>query len=385
MIVSSLKLRNWRNFRSSEISLSQRTFVLGANAAGKSNLLDVFRFLRDICSSQGGGLQSALQLRGGFSKVRCLSARQRPYIEIDITLKASSDSEDSWRYRLSITQEPRGFRRPIVEREEVYKNDERILKRPNADDDADPERLIQTHLEQVNDNVKFREISRFFGAITYLHLVPQLLRYADAISGRIIETDPFGQGFLERVAKTPERSQKSRLKRIEAALKIAVPNLRELKFERDEATGRPHLAALYEHWRPNAGWQQEDQFSDGTLRLIGLLWALLEDESLLLLEEPELSLNSGIVQQMAPLIYRMQRQRRRQVILSTHSVDLLSDKGIAPEEVVLLDTSGESTQAVNLSDLDEPYSLVKAGFSVGEAVLPKTIPRQIELFSTVSD
>lgn len=385
MFVSSLKVRNWRNFRSSQIDLSQRTFVLGANAAGKSNLLDVFRFLRDVCSAQGGGLQSALQLRGGFSKVRCLSARQRPYVEIDVELQASSEAENSWRYRLSITQETRGFRRPIVEREEVYKNGELILKRPNQDDIADPERLIQTHLEQVNNNVKFREISRFCGAITYLHLVPQLLRYADAISGRIIETDPFGQGFLERVAKTPERSQKSRLKRIESALKIAVPNLRELKFERDGATGRPHLAALYEHWRPNAGWQQEDQFSDGTLRLIGLLWALLEDDSLLLLEEPELSLNSGIVRQLAPLIYRMQRQRRRQVILSTHSVDLLSDKGIAPEEVVLLDTSGESTQAVNLPDLEEPYSLVKAGFSVGEAVLPQTTPRQIELFSSVPD
>jgi predicted ATPase len=385
LIVTHLSIKNWRNFRSSEIDLTDRTFVLGANAAGKSNLLDVFRFLRDVCTPQGGGLQKAIQSRGGLSKVRCLSARQNPHIEIDVTLKPTPDADESWRYILSIAQETRGFRRPIVQKEIVYKNDQKILERPDKDDTPDPERLIQTHIESVNNNVKFRDVARFFASTTYLHLVPQLLRYNDEIQGRTIETDPFGQGFLDRVAKTAPRSQKSRLNRIEHALKIAVPNLEQLKFERDEATGRPHLAALYKHWRANAGWQREDQFSDGTLRLIGLLWALLEDDALLLLEEPELSLNSAIVSKLAPLIYRLQRQRRRQVIISTHSVDLLSDPGIAAEEVILLDTSGEATKAVNLRDVSDSYQLVKSGFPISEAVLPKTAPAQIDLFAQVDD
>lgn len=385
MIVTHLAIRNWRNFRSSDVNLTSRVFVLGANASGKSNLLDVFRFLRDVCSPHGGGLQKAIQSRGGLSKVRCLSARQDPYIKIDVILKPTVEAAESWRYLLSIAQEQRGFRRPIVQREEVYKNDEKILERPDQDDRKDPERLIQTHIEQVNNNLNFRDIARFFSSTTYLHLVPQLLRFNDEIQGRTIETDPFGQGFLDRVAKTSPRSQRSRLSKIEKALKIAVPNLEQLKFERDETTGRPHLAALYKHWRANAGWQREDQFSDGTLRLIGLLWSLLEDDALLLLEEPELSLNSAIVAKLAPLIYRLQRQRRRQVILSTHSVELLSDPGIAAEEVILLDTSGEATRAVNLQESSDAYNLIKSGFPVSEAVLPKTTPAQIDLFATVDD
>tara|TARA_R110002167_G_scaffold14990_2_gene60266 strand:- start:964 stop:1821 length:858 start_codon:yes stop_codon:yes gene_type:complete len=282
---------------------------------------------------------------------------------------------------LAIGQEQRGYRRPLVDSEEVYKNGLLILQRPDRADREDPERLTQTHIEQVNDNVQFREIARFFGTVTYLHIVPQLLRFSDEIQGRTIETDPFGQGFLDRVAKTSPRSQKSRLSQIEKALKIAVPNLEQLKFERDASTGRPHLAALYSHWRPNAGWQREDQFSDGTLRLIGLLWSLLEDDSLLLLEEPELSLNSGIVAKLAPLIARLQRKRGRQVLISTHSIELLSDEGISPEEVIVLDTSGESTKAVNLSEMNEICDLVHSGFSIGEAVLPRTIPRQIGMFA----
>jgi predicted ATPase len=54
MYVTRLKLKNWRNFREVDVPLRERTFLLGPNAAGKSNLLDVFRFLRDIAKPAGG-------------------------------------------------------------------------------------------------------------------------------------------------------------------------------------------------------------------------------------------------------------------------------------------------------------------------------------------
>lgn len=382
MRITRLKLTNWRNFRDCEVSLAQRTMVLGANASGKSNFLDSLRFLRDVCSEDGGGIQRAISTRGGFSKVRCLAARRNPNIEFEVWLFDPSDGSE-WRYKLHLRQEQRGYRRPIVHEESARLNGRVIFNRPNKDDTADEERLTQSYIEQVSENKDFRPVARFFSGITYLHLVPQLLRYYDQIQGRTIETDPFGQGFLERVAKTSEKQQKARLKKIEAALKIAVPNLEQLRFSRDGATGRPHLEARYSHWRPNAGIQREDQFSDGTLRLIGLLWALLEDDSLLLLEEPELSLNASIVSRLAPLISRLQRQRKRQVILTTHSVDLLSDPGIAAEEVIVLDVTGETSKPINLPDLETEFNLVKNGFSIGEAVLPRTAPEQIDLLAKI--
>jgi hypothetical protein len=248
------------------------------------------------------------------------------------------------------------------------------LDRPNPDDLDDPQRLTQTYLEQIGSNAAFREVARFLQSVTYLHLVPQLLRYADQIQGRMIEDDPFGQGFLERVAKATEKTRRARLRVIEEALKIAVPQLQQLQFVRDTDTGRPHLQALYSHWRPNAGWQREDQFSDGTLRLLGLLWSLLDGDSLLLLEEPELSLNAGIVAQLAPLIHRVQRSRRRQVIISTHSDALLNEKGIDGREVLMLSPRGERTAVAVASDVEDVRALLEAGFSAGEAVLPRTKP-----------
>ena len=69
MIVSRIALKNWRNFRQVDVQLNERAFVVGPNASGKSNFLDAFKFLRDI-SKQGGGLQKAVNDRGGISGYR---------------------------------------------------------------------------------------------------------------------------------------------------------------------------------------------------------------------------------------------------------------------------------------------------------------------------
>lgn len=204
-----------------------------------------------------------------------------------------------------------------------------------------------------------------------------MLRYPDAFSGPGISEDPFGRSFLERITKTPERTRKSRLTKIENALRSAVPQLEHLNDTKDEM-GVPHLEAVYKHWRPNAGKQREDQFSDGTLRLIGLLWSLLETDSLLLLEEPELSLNAGIVRKLPPLIHRMQRQKKRQIILSTHSADLLEDEGIGGEEILLLTPSAEGTNITQASSIDNVRDLLEGGLSVAEAVLPLTKPSELD-------
>ena len=77
---------NWRNFRSVAVDLRDRMFIVGPNASGKSNFLDVFRFLRDIAKA-GGGLQKGIDDRGGVSTLRCFAARRDPSIKIRVELK----------------------------------------------------------------------------------------------------------------------------------------------------------------------------------------------------------------------------------------------------------------------------------------------------------
>jgi len=376
MIITHVLLKNWRNFRSVDVALTDRVFLAGPNASGKSNFLDVFRFLRDI-AKPGGGLQKAVSDRGGLSKLRCLAAREHPDVEIAVTLSEAANQELSWKYAIGIKQESRGYRQPYLAYERVWNRESQLLDRPDGDDATDSLRRTQTHLEQIGANSRFREIAKFFESVLYLHLVPQLVRHPEIYSGRGDPEDPFGQSFLERVVKTPQKVRRSRLKKIEGALLQAVPQIKGLIDVQDES-GIPHLEAVYEHWRPKGAKQREDQFSDGTLRLIGLLWSMLEGDSLLLLEEPELSLNPGIVRRLPSLLYRVQRQRKRQIILSTHSADLLSDRGIGGEEVLLLTPSVEGTRVEPSSSIKEVRDLLESGLSIAEAALPRTVPPALQ-------
>lgn len=378
MIISRLSLRNWRNFRSIDIDLSDRVFIVGPNASGKSNLLDAIRFLKDI-AKPGGGLQQAIVQRGGVSKIRCLAARKEPAVEIDVELKNGPDAA-AWRYQIGFTQQVRGYRQPILRYERVWRGTQQILDRPTKDDTEDVIRLTQTSLEQINSNSDFREISRFLDSIRYLHLVPQLLKHPEAFKGPGLAEDPFGKNFLELVARTPESTRRSRLKKIEDALRLAVPQLINLSDVKDK-TGIPHLEATYTHWRPGAGRQREDQFSDGTLRLIGLFWALLDGDAPLLLEEPELSLHTAIVKKLPALFFRIQRSRKRQIFVSTHSWEMLQDRGIGGEEVVMLEPNNEGTIATVASKNSDIRKLLSAGLSIAEVALPRTAPPNLEQLS----
>jgi hypothetical protein len=175
-------------------------------------------------------------------------------------------------------------------------------------------------------------------------LVPQLLKFGDEIGGNRLSRDPFGQGFLQRVAETPGKTQAARLRRIQAALEKIVPEFEHLTFEQDKVTGAPHLKVNFRDWRQKGAWQQEKQFSDGTLRLIGLFWSLMEGDSLLLLEEPELSLNEEIVRRLPRLIRHVLKTGKypdRQVIITTHSEALLSDQSIGAEAVIRFVSTNE--------------------------------------------
>ena len=370
--LTHLYLENWRNFVQVDAALQRRVFLVGPNASGKSNLLDAIRFLRDVVAV-GGGFQEAVRRRNGVSKLRSLAARR--YSDIVVRVRIGTDEmPDAWDYELRFSQDNR--QRPVLTRERVLRQGQEILTRPNEIDQRDPERLTQTYLEQVNANLEFREVADFLSSVRYLHIVPQLIREPDRSAGRA--NDPYGGDFLEQIAKTQERTRKSRLKRILDALKVAVPQLQELELWRDPDRGTLHLRGKYEHWRPQGAWQTEEQFSDGTLRLTGLLWALLDGAGPLLLEEPELSLHTEVVRFVPQMLARIQAKTSRQVILSTHSADLLRDEGIGLDEVLLLLPDAEGTQVSVAGTLAEVRALLEGGLTLAEAVIPLTRPDRVE-------
>ena len=105
MIITRLKLTNWRNFTDVDVPLLDRAFIIGPNASGKSNLLDAIRFLRDVAKREGGGLQSAVARRGGVRQIRSLSAHAGGGVGIEVHLSRNPDESVEWKYRLSFNVE----------------------------------------------------------------------------------------------------------------------------------------------------------------------------------------------------------------------------------------------------------------------------------------
>lgn len=377
LIFTHLELRNWRNFPSIDVDLQPRVFLVGPNASGKTNLQDALRFLRDIVDR--GGLQEAVKLRDGVGPIRCLAARRASDISIRVHV-GPADGAPRWEYALTFTGDAKG--RAMVVSESVAQDGQELFTRPDDDDKKDPVRLSQTYLEQVTMNRRFRELVDFFGSVRYLHVVPHLIRDPQRYQGP--PGDPFGSDLIEQVAKTRKNTREARLRKIAAALKPAVPQLGEIRLESDNV-GTPHLVGRYVHWRPKGAWQSERQFSDGTLRLTGLLWALLDGHGPLLLEEPELSLHPGIVRQIPQMFARMARRTGRQIIVSTHSSDLLSDSGIGLNEALLLIPGREGTEVKPALTFVEIRDLVQEDVSLAEAVFPLTEPDGVEQLPLFAD
>lgn len=360
-----IELKNWRNFAHADLALRDRVFIVGPNASGKSNLLDAFRFLHEVVAV-GGGLQAAVQRRGGLASMRNINASKAAPVYVSATIEEKDGTV--WRYALELIERKA---RTIVLRELVHRNNFLLLERPDAADQMDDELLSQTALEQVQGNKEFRRVAVVFSNVHYVHVDPREYRSLAGEHGGSIDRD--SRGFMQRVAMTTPRLRNARLRKIADALAIAIPGFSAIEFRRD-ASGQPHLQIRSTNWKDEQLWHREDQQSDGTIRLIQLIWEILDGDDPLLLDEPELSLHPAITRSLIHLLSSLTDRSRRQLILSTHSSDLFSDPGIALEEVVLVTPGNSSSEAVAAADCTRLKSLYEGGLSLSEIIPAETAP-----------
>jgi len=379
MIITKIRLQNWKNFAEADVSCGKRLFIIGPNASGKSNFLDALRFLRDVAQD---GLAKAVANRGSMKSVRYLEARRPSDVMISVTLDAM------WEYTLAFSANKNN--EPVVTEEKVrrFENGQEkiILNRPDDKDIGDTVRLTQTALQQVNTNQEFREIAEFFSSIQYRHILPQLVRDPSGFSPIPAKNDPYGRDIIAQIWNTPEKTRNVRLKKISEALGIAVPQFQNLSVELNQNTGIPHLKVNYAHWRSRGAYQNESAFSDGTLRLLTLLWSLFDTSGPLLLEEPEISLHEDIIRQLPGFFARLDKSRKktiRQIFITTHAEAMLSDPGIGANEVLRCEPGNEGSVIHGASEEDRRL-MTEGGLTAAEALLPKTQPPHIEQLSLFS-
>ena len=141
MRISRIKLNNWRNFPDAEAGdLSEVVYLLGQNVSGKSNFLDSMRFLQELAKPMGGGLQEAVEGRGGITKIRCMHARNDEEVSIDVDL-ADDEGRRRWNYVLGFNVPNvagKQCRQSVIAKEIVHRfadtgEEKSILERPNIE------------------------------------------------------------------------------------------------------------------------------------------------------------------------------------------------------------------------------------------------------------
>ena len=88
MLLTGLKIKNFKSIASADIDFEPFTMLVGANASGKSNLINVFRFISNITTE---GIDNAVALQGGIPYLANASLPKGTPIEISFTLDLSNE------------------------------------------------------------------------------------------------------------------------------------------------------------------------------------------------------------------------------------------------------------------------------------------------------
>ena len=385
-MIRSLRLKDFKNFADETLRVGPFTVIVGANATGKSNLRDAFRFLHGIGRGYtlaaivggkygaGGQLEWA-PIRGATNEIIRLNTSTsglpvppRPGFGLELELTMEHDTA-TYSIEVSTEKNKNGFRityeRLQMSGETIYEKprstfgDRRVavgvdrsidvnLDRPALAQVLEARQVFQSEKERTRSVVSILESMRF------LELSPDLMR-KPSFPGQTILGD---QGanlptVLKEICEDPKR--KSIL--TEWIRELTPMDVKDLDFPPDPS-GMVHLEILEENGTKVSAYSA----SDGTLRFLAMLVALLgkDPAHLYFFEEIDNGIHPARLRLLLDLIERQTAKNKVQVITTTHSTDLLSmiaDRTFENTSVVcrLEDTTDAIIRSV--SDLPNAFQL----------------------------
>lgn len=207
-------------------------------------------------------------------------------------------------------------------------------------------------------------ICQILAGIRYIHPNPKkMLERADRY-------DPdHGTGFFQHAGRFSDQQLDAVVDRIRPIMASVVPEIPNLSYQR---MGLGTELVFYSDTpvRGASGVYSHEQFSEGTLRLLGLLFDLAtlpRDTSVVLIEEPETFLQASVVRSLPSLLAEVAMNRDVQMVISTHSPELIDSELVLPSQVLMLRSENGETMGQLLSESNDPR--IKA---VVSARLPKS-------------
>ena len=418
--ITKVWAKNFRSIENAELYLGPLTVLVGPNASGKSNIVDILKFIRDASNQ---GVELAITTRGGIDSVQRRSPTsltqhtelgfqyRGPYETVEYSFVLSNkrnvgygirreslkiESENHWdgtetidiqlsNGRLSeSTFTHRPGSRPTGNESVEARNAE--YSRWSLGEDFGDQDLVlisnQIPLRRgfVPVSTRFdrqrypspsyigRGVTRVFSSfvnhlnnLSFYRIFPNSLREPQ----KMLESSPLLEGGENLASTLLEmlRNNSRFLPDLKQALDFIAPGIGDIRVS---AAGS-YLVVELEHESPEqtgtATWLDLSNESDGTLRLLGLLVALFQQPapSLFAIEEPEMNVHPG---GMAVLMDTIQEATQRgQVIITTHSPDLIN---LVPVECLRAVSAESGSTKVGHVAEHQLQSVMDGLFSAGE-------------------
>lgn len=82
MAINRIRLSNFKSFKDLDVELGKFNVFVGANASGKSNFIQIFRFIRDMTNH---GIDNAISMQGGIEYLRNINLGQSEELSLEVT------------------------------------------------------------------------------------------------------------------------------------------------------------------------------------------------------------------------------------------------------------------------------------------------------------
>ena len=351
--ITKVTLRNYKSIASCEVQLRPLMFLVGPNGAGKSNFLDSLRFVADALNLS---LDHAIRDRGGINNIRRRSGGHPNHLSIRLDFD-SPEGFGHYAFRISALQ--RG--RYKVQKEECVL---RSTQQPTQEDyfyvengtvtDASVEMVPaaatdRLYLVNASGLPEFRPVYDALSRMGFYSLNLDKIRDLQAPDpgDLLIRNGSNLTSVLARLSDPVKR-------RIEEYLAAVVPGMHGVKVKKfgpkETLEFRQDVAGAKHPWRFLA-----NNMSDGTLRALGILVALFQGNNdpkkrvlLVGVEEPEIALHPAAAGVLLDAL--RDAADKTQIVITSHSPDLLDDKDLNPESILAVEARNGTTV---IADIDE--------------------------------
>lgn len=357
--IRSARIKNFRSIRDAEVQLSPLTVLVGANGAGKSNVVDVFRFVSESLSL---GLRAGLERRGGLQAVRHRSVMGRPR-NVRIELEIAFPNGYMGEYGLQVSAQAAGAYTVAYEAARLISPPGFVFGEfevANGELKTHPKVLVRDERGTMNFGEMVPPVTQGTGAFNpallafpLLGVIPGLgglldflqdLRSYSIVPDRLREPQDPDEGHslhadgrnATSVLRYLEPNDRAEL--IEM-LAHAVPGIEDV---RTVSHGNKLTLEFTQRTPRGRNRFEAHQMSDGTLRLLGILLALYQPKlsQFIAIEEPEATVHVAALEAMVE-VFRL-RAQHAQILLTTHSADILDFVDIDDVQLVRAE-QGHST------------------------------------------